>query len=299
MAAILLYHRVAEVNLDPFGLCIAPDVFREQLRFLRDRCHPMPLQQLVGSVKRGCAPANAVAVTFDDGYLDNLSVASPLLSEFEIPATFFITTGPFDDLHEFWWDTLARLVLDENTAPLVLETSLGTYTQFSMSSVADRHSALHAVHAAMRVLPPDQRDGVLRRIINERRRAEISADYARPMNASEVLRLAGHRGHDIGVHTAHHLWLPAQPRDIQRDEIAGAKVTLESLLGRPVTSLAYPFGASNSETAATARQAGIDVALTATYGVLEPGVDPLMLPRVAVAANSSPSQLADACRDPT
>jgi peptidoglycan/xylan/chitin deacetylase (PgdA/CDA1 family) len=299
MPAVLLYHRVADVNVDPFGLCLAPGVFREQLRFLRDRCCPMPLRQLVDSAKGGCRPADAVAVTFDDGYLDNLSVASPMLSEFEIPATFFITTAPFDDLHEFWWDTLARLVLDEDAAPMVLETSVGTHTQFSMSSVADRHATLHAVHAVMRVLPRDRRDGVLRQLMNERHLARTAANYARPMNAGEVLRLASHRGHDIGVHTSNHLWLPAQPRDVQRDEIVGAKVALESLLSRPVTTLAYPFGASNSETAAIARTAGINLALTATEGVLEPGVDPLMVPRLTVTANSSPSQLAGLCRGPT
>ena len=56
----------------------------------------LSLPDLVSRLERGTLPANAAAVTFDDGYADNLSEASPRLLEAGVPATLFVATGFLD-----------------------------------------------------------------------------------------------------------------------------------------------------------------------------------------------------------
>ena len=82
-AAVLLYHRISDTESDTHGLCVPRDAFRAQMAHLRDRYHPMPLSDLVAAARDNRVPAGAIAVTFDDGYIDNYSEASPVLTEYE------------------------------------------------------------------------------------------------------------------------------------------------------------------------------------------------------------------------
>ena len=77
---ILLYHRVAELSSDPQLLAVSPARFAEQLSVLRDGWQVLPLGDLVQAVLAHKASRRMVAITFDDGYADNLYQARPLLA---------------------------------------------------------------------------------------------------------------------------------------------------------------------------------------------------------------------------
>src|SRR5262249_61697070 len=110
---------------DVYGMSIPVREFRAGMGHLREHYHPMPLDELAHRAASASLPDRAVAGTFDDGYLDNLVEASPLLSEFGMPATFFIPTGGVDDDREFWWDTLERLfVAPQSSLPAELRIDL-------------------------------------------------------------------------------------------------------------------------------------------------------------------------------
>jgi peptidoglycan/xylan/chitin deacetylase (PgdA/CDA1 family) len=69
------------------------------------------MDALVARLRSRNLPQNAVALTFDDGYSDNLRQARPILEVAGVPATVFLTTGRIGGSEEFWWDELARTVL--------------------------------------------------------------------------------------------------------------------------------------------------------------------------------------------
>ena len=54
----------------------------------------------------GTLPLDAVALTFDDGYVDNLVFGKPRLEAADLPATVFLATGYIDRFEPFWWDEL-------------------------------------------------------------------------------------------------------------------------------------------------------------------------------------------------
>ena len=105
-ALILGYHRVAKVDSDSHGLCVSPQHFAEQLEALRRLARPVALHELVRGLQTGTLPRRAVALTFDDGYLDVLQQAYPLLEAYQVPATVFVVSDYLG--RQFWWDTIAE-----------------------------------------------------------------------------------------------------------------------------------------------------------------------------------------------
>ena len=93
---ILVYHRIGQENSFD-GLIVSKKSFTEQMEYIRRRHQPFLLGELVQRLlEKKAIPPRAVAVTFDDGYLDTFKTAFPILQHTKIPATIFITTGYVD-----------------------------------------------------------------------------------------------------------------------------------------------------------------------------------------------------------
>jgi peptidoglycan/xylan/chitin deacetylase (PgdA/CDA1 family) len=281
---ILLYHRIAVAEYDPFGLCLPPDEFRFQIGYVRQHCQPMSLEALTHAVRSGSVPDRAVAVTLDDAYVDNLTVASPMLTAAEIPATFFATTADLDRDREFWWDTVTRLLLCEPSLPAGLEFHWADGAQRSVPTSVDRQALLRTVHDMMRLVPARQRDDLVQQLVRQVDRGRTQSS-ARPMTGSELQVLASRPGHDIGAHTRHHLSLPAQPDDVCLDECRDSRTQLEALLNRSVISLAYPFGDLTERTVKHAADAGFSSAVTIAAEPVTSFSDVMRLPRLPVPAS--------------
>ena len=110
-AAVLLYHRVSDTPTDPYLLRVRTRHFQEQMDVLARRGRVIPLRALAAHHRLGSLPHGAVAITFDDGYIDNLLVAKPILQKHGLSATVFMTAGTIGREREFWWDELERVLL--------------------------------------------------------------------------------------------------------------------------------------------------------------------------------------------
>src|SRR3954447_19166970 len=108
---ILMYHRIADEKFDPWGLCVAPDTFADQLSWLAKNRAPIPLPEFAELHRRGALPDDAVAVTLDDGYACTAKIAAPLLERHDVPATIFIPAALIGKTRLFWWDELRQIVM--------------------------------------------------------------------------------------------------------------------------------------------------------------------------------------------
>ena len=98
---IFLYHRIASTPTDPWSLNVTPDHFAEHLQVLESYGDPVSLPQLLERFQDRDTSDRMIAVTFDDGYPDNLHTAKPLLERFAVPATVFVTVGALGDQLNF------------------------------------------------------------------------------------------------------------------------------------------------------------------------------------------------------
>jgi peptidoglycan/xylan/chitin deacetylase (PgdA/CDA1 family)/glycosyltransferase involved in cell wall biosynthesis len=283
--AILFYHRVAKLAPDPHALCISPDLFREHMCHLRDHYRPLALHDLASSIKNGGPPERAIAVTLDDGYLDALDNAAPILVELGIPATFFVSTDRLHEQHENWEDILAQILLAETRIPPSLNVPFKErMLVLPTATVSERTKAFKQINEMCWDLSFENRNEIVAVICRWSGLEFHARNTHRLMTADEILRLSEYPHLSIGCHGIHHLCLPAQPLAIQQREVEESKFVLESLLKRPVDMFSYPYGVSDHRTEAVVRSAGFTFAFTTCEGVIYPGDNSWLLARNEVGA---------------
>jgi peptidoglycan/xylan/chitin deacetylase (PgdA/CDA1 family) len=203
----------------------------------------------------GKLPDRSVVVTFDDGYVDNLQNAKPLLKRYDVPATVFVTAGLIGEEREFWWDELDRLLLQPGTLPARLSLDVkGESYQWELGEAAhyseddfQRYRRWRAYTKA-----PGPRHRLYRSLwellnVLDELQTWAGAESAgrsthRSLSLEEVAALARGKLIEVGAHTMTHPALSALPVASQREEIQRSKARLEDILGQPVTSFAYPYG---------------------------------------------------------
>ncbi|CAI08569.1 polysaccharide deacetylase family protein [Aromatoleum aromaticum] len=273
---ILIFHRVLP-DADPLRLG-DPDAntFRWQMRLLSRHFNVLPLHEAALRLRERCLPARAACVTFDDGYADNYTTALPILREFGISATFFISTAYLDGGRMFN-DTLIEVVrgLPEGICNL---SSIGLGA-VDLVSIADRQALAGTLLGYFKYRPPEERIPAAERLA-ETFDIDLPTDL---MMSSRQLKALHASGMEIGGHTHSHPILALQSPAEARAEICLGKEKLEALLGTAIRVFAYPNGRPvkdyGQEHVAMISECGFDVAVSTRPAVADRHCDIHQLPR--------------------
>jgi peptidoglycan/xylan/chitin deacetylase (PgdA/CDA1 family) len=306
--AILMYHRIATPEVDPWGLAVSPERFAEQVEALHTYRTTLSMDSFVARLRSGDLPHDAVALTLDDGYSDNLRCAKPILEAVGVPATVFLATGLIGSGEGFWWDELARMVLlrvEPLATTLTVETDC---LQIELPSIAlqkprvawrawerpvtAREQAYQAIWQALWLRAPGNRKAAfeqLRRIFGP----VHSNPQDLPMAVEDVRKLVSDWV-SIGAHGRFHQPLISLPAAARLDDMERSREEAEALSGLPVTGFAYPHGACNPETVDMAGRAGYRWACAANENAIDHQRFTLhSLPRIAVGNWSGQTLLAN------
>jgi peptidoglycan/xylan/chitin deacetylase (PgdA/CDA1 family) len=306
---ILMYHRVATPAIDPWGLAVHPDRFEAHLHVLRLRRTPMSMPELVRRLQLGTLPDNAAAITFDDGYADNLHEARPRLAAGNVPATLFLAAGAVGQRREFWWDEAARAILGRRDAlacdvpvngsayriefPAAPERAPGEPGSATGNASEDpawrawqeprteRQRVYLELWSRLRAAGSLERDAAMARL-REASGAPPAAAADLPMTAEEVVEIARGGLVEMGGHTLTHPLLPLLNPSERRREIVEGKERCERITGQPVAGFAYPYGAIDDDSRAAVRDSGFAWGCTTAAGVVTRAADLFALPRLAV-----------------
>jgi peptidoglycan/xylan/chitin deacetylase (PgdA/CDA1 family) len=276
---VLMYHSIRDPNGDPHQLAVAPQRFAEHVRLLASRVDVIRLSDLEARVRRP-----SVILTFDDGYADNLHSALPILEEFSVPATVFVTTDTLGKT--MWWDRLAEVLLgrDEPAADLSIELA-GRCARVRYEGPNRWTDAMWALYHWLKQLDPIEIDHALNLLDEQLPDRGTAVDVTRMMSEAELKTLASHDLIDVGAHTIHHERMAGRSRTDQVATVSGSKAYLEGLTGSPVSSFAYPFGGwpDVDDTSADAvAEVGIDLACTTVKGRVGWMYHPHWIPRQMV-----------------
>ncbi|NRA82535.1 MAG: polysaccharide deacetylase family protein [Gammaproteobacteria bacterium] len=98
-AVILQYHHVSDTT--PASTSISVESFRIHMNYLtNNNYNVIKLSDILGQIKHGNKlPPKTVAITFDDGYLNVLTNADPILKQHSFPYTLFISANEISKQH--------------------------------------------------------------------------------------------------------------------------------------------------------------------------------------------------------
>lgn len=300
---ILAYHRVQDLDIDPWGMAVSPATFEQQVKALA--------RHTGGRLDRSIFqkhPPRAF-ITFDDGYGDNLEYALPILHQHGVTATIFLATGYVGCGREFWWDRLERVFLLPGRLPDVLSLEvLGDKFHFPLTSDAHYPTAAFLRHRHWKPWqePPTSRQRLFTffwSILHRSNRAyqdamiaaleawsEIGSEprkHFAPLTISQIQNLQD-EGIHFGAHTVDHIAIDHTPPATVPIQAADSIHQVTQITGRAPTAFSYPYGQTNPAIQQILPGLGIAVACTSRKNRVNPDTPPMEVPRICVGNRSLP-----------
>jgi peptidoglycan/xylan/chitin deacetylase (PgdA/CDA1 family) len=274
--SILIYHRVLAAPDPLFPGEVDARRFDAQMRVLRRYFRPLALPQALEALARGELPGRAVAVTFDDGYADNLERAQPIAARHGVPLTVFVASGYLDG-GIMWNDAVIEAV--RRTARDRLDAAAENLAPLPVGSIAERRAAIESILKTLKYLPQDERERRARALA-DRAGVELPRDL---MLSTDALRRLRRAGATIGAHTVSHPILTRLSAAEAREQMRAGRARLQSLLDDPIDLFAYPNGKPHEDYDASharmAQELGFSAALTTAWGAASAASDRYQLPR--------------------
>jgi peptidoglycan/xylan/chitin deacetylase (PgdA/CDA1 family) len=261
---ILTYHRVND-DADDFLPAISTKVFERHMVYVASAYRVMPLDEMVQRARKGSLPRNSLALTFDDGYRDNLTHAAPILHRHGLPATVFLATGLIGTGVMSWFDRLA--VALKLTRMRTVRTPWGE--TLVLRDRTARLAALERAQNHLKTLGDDDLQRALDHLLETLDVPDAAAPKNLMLDWADARALRG-LGFDVGGHTVSHVILSRVSDERAWAEIRGSSSAIEAGLGSRPTAFAYPNGRAQDYTASTidlVRKAGFAWAVTTRFGL--------------------------------
>ena len=255
---ILGYHRVLPSTHPEFyavqpGMRVRPETLRMHICELKKHFDIIDINQWVEAAKRGRnLPRKSVALTFDDGWVDNYEYAFPILKEESVPATIFLVSSLIGTSQHFWPERVIRL-LDKAAS--------------SGSSEAKAFygwlESIVGIDVGKHVLCEEFKDDVIsclkrlsdEQIIDQLRQLSFLenslSSSQQLMDLQQLKEMSGSGLVSFGAHTRHHHRLvKISDDDLLYDEVVNSRSELEKILGIDVLGFCYPNGDYNDKSVA-------------------------------------------------
>jgi peptidoglycan/xylan/chitin deacetylase (PgdA/CDA1 family) len=248
LATCLMYHRICPdgTRFDDKSPGFAPNrdlsvtvsAFDEQMAFVARHYNCLPMPKAVEQLACGKLPKRSLIVTFDDGYLDNLTLALPILRRHGVPATVYIATGLIEHVVLPWWHELEDLIAAGDGLHVHWKEEDLHFSTVDADAKRRTFDILNPMLKCMDATEQARFMGLLRR--GSSKPIQQNGQF---MNHGQLLELAGDPLITIGAHTHHHLALSCLKPIRLRHEMSHSKSLLEDWVKQPIEHLAYPFGA--------------------------------------------------------
>lgn len=286
--SIFVYHRVGPQLHDWLYRSISETVFEKQIRWLASTHTIISLEDLADLIREKRQPCGNVAViTFDDGYKDNYLHAFPVLQNYNIPATVFLTTGCIDRRALLWSDLLDYIILSTDAEAIEHEV-LGT---IPLRTGSERSSALFDIKQKVMKRIPHREKLRLMEDLERDLCVEVPEQHGDDIMLTwDEVREMREGGIRFGAHTVTHPILSNTTFEEAAFEIAGSKRRIEEELGEKITTFAYPNGKPediNADTIELLRQHRFACAVTTVPAKITHASDPLKLGRITTTNHYS------------
>lgn len=287
---ILLYHRIVDDHSKYLskGAAVHHHIkdFKREIAYFKRTFQIVSMDEVVNHLKSGRGfKRPSIAITFDDGYLDNYTLAYPVLKKHGIPATIYLTTGFVGTLDGIWTEQLGFAFMETRKDQFNFPALLGDKT-IPIKTKEEKEQANSEISEALKLRPDDER----RELIQElHEKLEISEKYGRNfrermmLNWDEVQEMRKD-GITIGSHSHTHPILSQMSSEKAKDEILTSKKVVEKNADIEVKHFSFPNGREedfSKELRDYCRRIGFESVSSVVYGPYDVSEkDPFALKRV-------------------
>ena len=238
--AVLCYHRIAEndkilnKNNPLSGLEVHQDIFEEQVMFLKKKFKILSLNELKKHIEQK-KDDFVISITFDDGYLDNINLALPILEKHNVPATIFVITRFLEKNDFMWWYFLWENL---NNQKFIYINSQKIY----LKNEADMINWYGILSKEVINLNYREQKDYLDKVFGN----QFNFDYKDLIfDFDQLADLSKNNLIEIGSHTLTHAKLTSLNNDEIFKELSVSKKIIEEKIKKKVNFLAYPYGSTN------------------------------------------------------
>ncbi|WP_430410386.1 polysaccharide deacetylase family protein [Kordia sp.] len=261
---ILVYHGIDAVGETKYNSrFISKAFFEEFIKHITTHYNVISLDDFYQ--KKFKKDTLNIALTFDDGYLNNYTYAVPILEKYNVPACFYITTI-HDKAPYLWADFLDLVSYHTDKKEIIFERNLyqkSAKKEFVWNGISMKNVAKALPYEVLEMIYDVFKDDW------KNLSPKDFEEYWKLMNAKQIKEIANHPLFTIGAHGETHASLVDIPLEEAKKEILHSKETLEIICQQPMTEFAFPFGYYNQELADYCEEIGFERLLLVDYNIKE------------------------------
>ena len=282
---ILAYHGISVLDEHEWNHTqyMPAEVFRVRLQQLKEsRCAVLPLPEAVERLYKNDLPDRAVAITFDDGTADFQARAFPLIKEFDVPVTLYLTTFYTHYQRPVFNLMVSYLLWKGREETLNLKPLVNVDLRLDLRSFEAQDRARVAIleFAHQQNFSAEEKDelaGKLARGLNVDYDFLLEKRIMQNLTPAEVTELSA-KDIDVQLHTHRHR--TPKDRELFIREIEDNRKSIQEMTGKRATHLCYPSGDYDAAFLPWLRESGVISATTCEPGFASVNADRLLLPRV-------------------
>jgi peptidoglycan/xylan/chitin deacetylase (PgdA/CDA1 family) len=286
---ILLYHRIVDDNSRYLnkGAAVHHPLkdFKREIAYFKRNFQILSMDEVVSRIKSGRGfKRPSIAITFDDGYLDNYTLAYPVLKKHRVPATIYLTTGLVGTSGGIWTEQIGLAFLETRKDHFNFPALLGDKT-IPIKTKEEKEQANSEVSEALKLRPDNERRELIQELFEKLEVSEKSGHFGERMmlNWDEVQEMRKD-GVIIGSHSHTHPILSQMPIEKAKDEILNSKKVVEKNVEVGVKHFSFPNGREedfSDELRDYCRKIGFESVCSVVYGPYDPAKkDPFALKRM-------------------
>lgn len=265
---------------------IEKDYFINSLKSLKKIGRPVSLDDIVSYYNDGCSlPPYSFAITFDDGFENNYSIAAPVLKELDIPATFYVSTDFIDNNHMSWIDRIEYCLENISGGTLVLPWNDETV---SLRNDDDKLSFANHLREYVKPRKEINLESLVTDVFRQLNFEMIECNndpVDLKMSWNQIKELKKDKNFIIGGHSHSHLNLAFLSDEDLEYEVKTSLELLEEKAGIKTIHYSYPEGLSycySENVINILKKYGIVCCPTAEYGLNDRSCDLFHLKRIPV-----------------
>ena len=283
----ILYHGVVRNNSTFFSPShIQIKQFEKHLQYLKKHFEIISLPEAFYSYRNNIVPKKkSITVSFDDGYLNNLELALPLLEKYKIKTTFFVVGS----------------CTENNSNKLLWTDKISCFEHFFKKEKIEFNNNVFlngkeinskkSIKTFLKSLKANERDNIINELDNKYNLSskikQLDSEIWKMMNKEEIIKLASSDFVEIGSHGYDHYNLGIINLQDAIKDMKKSKIALEETINKPVNMIAYPDGSYTIDVKKEALKIGFTDQLAVNYLHDEDINDKNLLNRYGIPATTT------------